>query len=176
MQSRPNASTSTLIEVKIWFTNKCMKDEMKKVALQQLSVGQLSKRSGIPISTLHFYETKGLIRSERNAGNQRRYPRHILRQLAIIRVAQSVGLSLAEIREHLKTLPQDGPPTAADWQRLSSEWSGELEEKIKMMTALKDKLTACIGCGCLSVTDCPLRNPDDRASNGGPGARAFDPH
>ena len=143
--------------------------------MQRFSVGQIAKRSGIPVSTLHFYESKGLIKSERNAGNQRRYPRHILRQLAIIRVAQSIGLSLAEIREHLKTLPLNEPPTAADWQRLSSQWTKELEAKIEMMTALKEKLTVCIGCGCLSVEDCPLRNPDDRAAALGPGARAFDP-
>lgn len=148
---------------------------MKKLAMQRLSVGQIAKRSGIPVSTLHFYEAKGLIKSERNAGNQRRYPRHILRQLAVIRVAQSLGLSLAEIKEHLDTLPHDGPPSAKDWKRLSSEWSRELEEKIEKMTALKEKLTVCIGCGCLSVADCPLRNPDDQAAQKGPGARAFDP-
>lgn len=146
-----------------------------KVASQLLSVGQMSKRSGVPISALHFYETKGLIRSARNAGNQRRYPRHMLRQLAIIRVAQSLGLSLAEIRAHLDTLPTDGPPTASDWERLSSEWGAKLDEKIDRLKALKEKLTVCIGCGCLSVADCPLRNPDDRAAELGPGARAFAP-
>ena len=146
-----------------------------KVTTELLSVGQIAARSGIPISTLHFYEAKGLIRSERNAGNQRRYPRYILRQLAVIRVAQSLGLSLAEIREHMATLPAAGLPTAADWRRLSSEWSRDLEEKIEKMTALKNKLTACIGCGCLSAEECPLRNPDDQAAKLGPGARAFDP-
>lgn len=148
---------------------------MQKAALQLLSVGQISARSGIPVSTLHFYETKGLIKSERNAGNQRRYPRHILRQLAVIRVAQSLGISLAEIREHLEDLPHDGPPTAADWKRLSSRWCEDLQSRIEKMVALKEKLTVCIGCGCLSVKDCPLRNPDDRAAKLGPGARAFDP-
>ncbi len=143
--------------------------------MQLLSVGKIAERSGIPVSTLHFYETKGLIKSERSAGNQRRYPRHILRQLAIIKVAQSLGLSLTEIQEHLDTLPHDKLPTAADWKRLSSEWSRDLGEKIAKMTALKEKLTSCIGCGCLSVNDCPLRNPDDFAATKGPGARAFDP-
>ena len=146
-----------------------------KAATQLLSVGQISKRSGIPVSTLHFYETKGLIKSERNAGNQRRYPRHILRQLAVIRVAQSLGLSLGEIRQHLGTLPDNAPATAADWRRISSEWRRDLEERIEKLIALKEKLTVCIGCGCLSVEDCPLRNPDDRAADKGPGARAFDP-
>ena len=142
--------------------------------MQRLSIGDISKRSGIPISTLHFYESKGLIKSQRSAGNQRRYPRHILRQLALIKVAQGLGLSLVEIKEHLQTLPSQGPPTADDWKRLSSEWSRQLDAKIAQMTALRDKLTACIGCGCLSVEDCPLRNPDDQAAQYGPGARAFD--
>lgn len=144
-------------------------------AMEQLSVGQIAKRSGIPVSTLHFYEKKGLIASQRNAGNQRRYPRHILRQLAVIRVAQSLGLSLSEIRENLDTLPHNGPPSAADWKRLSAKWHEDLDQRIQKMTALRDSLTSCIGCGCLSVKDCPLRNPDDRAAKGGPGARAFDP-
>ncbi len=144
-------------------------------ALEQLSVGQIAKRSGVPVSTLHFYETKGLIRSERNAGNQRRYPRHILRQLAIIRVAQSLGISLAEIRDHLATLPRDASPSASDWLRLSSQWREHLDLKIQQMVALRDNLNSCIGCGCLSVKGCPLRNPGDRAAAGGPGARAFDP-
>ena len=150
-------------------------DKCAKAATQRLSVGEIAKRSGIPVSTLHFYESKGLINSERNAGNQRRYPRYILRQLAVIRVAQSVGLSLAEIRSHLDALPGDGAPTAEDWQTLSSAWRADLEERIAKMTTLKDKLTACIGCGCLSAKDCPMRNPDDHAAALGPGARAFDP-
>lgn len=150
-------------------------EKYAKAAAQRLSVGDIAKRSGIPVSTLHFYESKGLIRSERNAGNQRRYPRYILRQLAVIRVAQSVGLSLAEIRSHLDALPGDGAPTAEDWQTLSSAWRADLEERIAKMTTLKDKLTACIGCGCLSAKDCPMRNPDDHAAALGPGARAFDP-
>jgi len=146
-----------------------------KTATAWLSVGQIAKRSGVAISTLHFYENKGLIKSERNAGNQRRYPRHILRRLAVIRIAQRLGFSLSEIRENLATLPDDGPPTSADWRRLSSRWRKDLESKIEQMNALKDKLTVCIGCGCLSVKDCPLRNPDDEAAKSGPGARAFDP-
>ena len=117
-----------------------MEKSPPKVAMQMLSVGQISQRSGIPVSTLHFYETKGLIRSRRNAGNQRRYPRHILRQLAVIKVAQSLGLSLSEIREHMETLPQDAPPSAADWNRLSSIWREELEARIAQ---LKDGIAAC---------------------------------
>ncbi len=147
----------------------------KSRAMERLSVGQIAARSGIPVSTLHFHESKGLIESERNAGNQRRYPRHVLRRLAVIRVAQSLGISLGEIGDHLQTLPHDGSPSAADWKRLSSHWREDLEERILKMTALRDKLTGCIGCGCLSVKECPLRNPDDRAATRGPGARAFDP-
>lgn len=146
-----------------------------KTATAWLSVGQIAKRSGVAISTLHFYENKGLIKSERNAGNQRRFQRHILRRLAVIRIAQRLGFTLLEIRENLATLPENGPPTSADWQRLSSRWQKDLENRIEQMNALKDKLTVCIGCGCLSVEDCPLRNPDDEASKAGPGARAFDP-
>lgn len=143
--------------------------------MEALSVGQVSDRSGIPISTLHFYEKKGLIQSRRNAGNQRRFPRHTLRRLAVIRIAQSLGISLAEIRENLANLPHDHPPTTADWKKLSSKWQAHLDSRIQQMTTLRDKLTTCIGCGCLSVKDCPLRNPEDRAADKGPGARAFDP-
>ena len=142
---------------------------------ESLSVGQVSERSGVPISTLHFYEKKGLIRSSRNAGNQRRFPRHTLRRLAVIRIAQSLGISLAEIRENLAELPHGHPPTAADWERLSVKWRTRLDSRIQQMIALRDKLNTCIGCGCLSVKDCPLRNPDDLAATLGPGARAFDP-
>ncbi len=152
-----------------------MKNQKAKTPTQMLSVGEISKRSGIPVSTLHFYETKGLIFSERNAGNQRRYPRHILRQLAVIRVAQSLGISLGDIRDHIASLPHQGPPTAADWESMSTAWARDLEQRIAKLVALKEKLTACIGCGCLSVEECPLRNPDDQAAKMGPGARAFDP-
>ena len=152
-----------------------MDNETKAVATQLLSVGQIARRSGIPVSTLHFYETKGLIQSQRTAANQRRYQRHILRQLALIKVAQSLGMSLEDIRHQLSTLPADGPPSAEDWERLSSCWRQQLDQKIETMKALRDKLTECIGCGCLSVKDCPLRNPQDRAAALGPGARAFDP-
>lgn len=148
---------------------------IRKQSTERLSVGQIAKRSGIPVSTLHFYEAKGLIKSERNAGNQRRYPRYVLRLLAVIRVAQSLGVSLADIRSHLDTLPHNGVPTAADWRRLSSRWHEDLDQRIQKMVALRDSLTSCIGCGCLSIKDCPLRNPDDQVSKSGPGARAFDP-
>ena len=139
-----------------------------------LSVGQIAERSGLAISTLHFYEKKGLIRSERNAANQRRYPRYVLRMLAVIRIAQSLGIPLSEIRENLDTLPSSRPPNASDWKRLSSKWYKKLDHRIEQMTILRDQLAGCIGCGCLSVSECPLRNPDDQASKSGAGPRAFD--
>ena len=139
-----------------------------------LSVGQIAERSGLAISTLHFYEQKGLIRSERNAANQRRYPRYVLRMLAVIRIAQSLGISLSEIRESLDTLPSSRPPNASDWKRLSSKWHAKLDHRIEQLTILRDQLAGCIGCGCLSVKECPLRNPDDQASKSGAGPQAFD--
>ncbi|MCB1615120.1 MAG: redox-sensitive transcriptional activator SoxR [Pseudomonadales bacterium] len=151
-----------------------MKKDEKKTPSQLLSIGQVSKRSGVPISTLHFYETKGLITSQRNSGNQRRYPRHILRQLAVIRVAQGLGISLSDIREHIDKLPHNAPATATDWERMSSIWAKDLDERIARLTTLKNKLSVCIGCGCLSIDDCPLRNPDDRAAEFCSGAPSLD--
>ncbi len=139
----------------------------------ELSIGQVSRRTGVPISTLHFYEARGLIESRRTAGNQRRYPRSVLRLIAIIRVAQKTGIALAEIRERLHHLPRDRAVTATDWASLSTEWRGALDERISLLTRLRDQLSGCIGCGCLSLTACPLWNPDDGAAKEGPGARLF---
>jgi MerR family redox-sensitive transcriptional activator SoxR len=139
-----------------------------------LSVGELAKRSGVTVSALHFYEAKGLIRSLRTQGNQRRYPREVLRRVSIIKVAQRVGVPLASIHEALNTLPEDRAPTAAEWRRLSSKWKGELDERIAKLTRLRDQLDQCIGCGCLSMRNCWLRNPWDRLAKDGSGPRLLE--
>ncbi|HET7086052.1 MAG TPA: redox-sensitive transcriptional activator SoxR [Rhizomicrobium sp.] len=137
----------------------------------ELGVGEVARRSGVSVSTLHFYEAEGLIRSWRSSGNQRRYPRGVLRRIAVIKVAQKTGLPLKEIAGALAALPQDHPPTAADWSRMSNRWKADLDARIERLTALRDQLNDCIGCGCLSLTVCPLRNPADRLARQGPGAR-----
>lgn len=141
----------------------------------ELSVGEVARRSGLAVSALHFYEAEGLIRSRRNAGNQRRYPREVLRRVAIIKVAQRTGIPLKTIREAFKSLPQERTPTAADWSRLSAAWKEELERRIDRLTRLRDHLNDCIGCGCLSVQSCPLHNPWDELGKQGPGPRLLDP-
>ena len=122
-------------------------------------------------SALRFYETKGLIESERTDGNQRRYPRAVLRRVALIRAGQEVGLSLAELTEALERLPHDKTPTKADWERLSRSWRSRLDTQIEELIALRDDLTDCIGCGCLSLKSCAIFNPGDAASNLGTGPR-----
>lgn len=141
----------------------------------ELSVGEVARRSGLAVSALHFYEAEGLIRSHRTQGNQRRYAREVLRRVAIIKVAQRAGIPLKTIREAFKALPQERTPTVADWTRLSSAWKQELERRIDRLTRLRDHLNGCIGCGCLSVRDCPLHNPLDRLAEEGPGPRLLDP-
>ncbi|MDD0842894.1 redox-sensitive transcriptional activator SoxR [Pseudomonas sp. Gutcm_11s] len=138
--------------------------------VRDLSVGELARRSGVAVSALHFYEAKGLIVSARNAGNQRRYPREALRRVAVIKVAQRVGIPLAEIAEALSSLPQGRNPTAADWAALSARWREDLEQRIAKLQLLRDQLDGCIGCGCLSLEACPLRNPGDQLAEQGPGA------
>ncbi|BCI70128.1 redox-sensitive transcriptional activator SoxR [Sphingomonas paucimobilis] len=140
----------------------------------ELSVGEVARRAGVPVSTLHFYEAQGLIESRRTKGNQRRYVRSVLRLIAIIRVAQRAGVPLARIRARLDRLPRDRPVTTADWSMLSADWRAELDERIKLLSRLRDQMDSCIGCGCLSISECPLRNPEDIAGNYGAGARAFD--
>ncbi len=135
-----------------------------------ITIGELSARSGVATSALRFYEQRGLIRSERTAGNQRRYARSQLRRVAFVRAAQRVGLSIDEIREALSTLPDNRTPTKADWARLSRNWESRLDERIRELEALKTKLTSCIGCGCLSLRRCALSNPDDVVAARGPGA------
>ncbi len=134
-----------------------------------LSVGEVARRSGVPVSTLHFYEAKGLISSSRTDGNQRRYARDVLRRVAFIRVAQRVGISLADIEAVLATLPVTAAPSRADWARLSAAWRADLDERMAQLKKLRDTLDDCIGCGCLSIDRCRLRNPLDKLAAKGPG-------
>ncbi|MGA5167886.1 MULTISPECIES: redox-sensitive transcriptional activator SoxR [Streptomyces] len=129
--------------------------------IHELTVGQLSARSGAAVSALHFYESKGLISSRRTSGNQRRYSRDALRRVAFVRAAQRVGIPLATIRDALAELPEERTPTREDWARLSETWRAELDERIDQLSRLRDHLTDCIGCGCLSLKTCVLSNPDD---------------
>ncbi|ERP91432.1 MAG: redox-sensitive transcriptional activator SoxR [Alcanivoracaceae bacterium] len=134
-----------------------------------LTVGEVAERSGVAVSALHFYETKGLIQSQRSAGNQRRYHRDVLRRVAVIKVAQRIGIPLAEIAGALSELPDGRTPTARDWKRLSARWRVQLDERINDLTVLRHQLDQCIGCGCLSIKACRLRNPCDELSEKGPG-------
>ncbi|HET6857623.1 MAG TPA: redox-sensitive transcriptional activator SoxR [Streptomyces sp.] len=129
--------------------------------IHELTVGQLSARSGAAVSALHFYESKGLISSRRTSGNQRRYDRDALRRVAFVRAAQRVGIPLATIRDALSELPEERTPNHDDWARLSELWRSELDERIKQLGRLRDHLSDCIGCGCLSLENCVLSNPDD---------------
>lgn len=138
-----------------------------------LTVGELSKRSGVAVSALHFYERQGLIASERTAGNQRRYRRDTLRRVAFIRVSQRVGVPLADIRDALASLPDGRTPTKRDWERLSRLWRRELDERIRDLEHLRNDLTGCIGCGCLSLRTCALQNPSDELGAGGAGPRRW---
>ena len=147
----------------------------KKVTASDLSVGALAARSGLPVSTIHYYDSLGLIWSWRNAGNHRRYDRAMLRRVAIIKVAQKLGMPLAEIQAALDTLPKERTPTARDWTRMSSTWAAQLTERIETLTKLRDQMDHCIGCGCLSIKNCPLYNPDDTLGEDGPGPRRLDP-
>lgn len=136
-----------------------------------LSIGEFSARSGVAPSALRFYETKGLLHSERSTGGQRRYHRDELRRVSFVLAAQQVGLSLEEIAEALASLPDNRVPTKTDWARLSKSWAPRLDRQIAMLERLRDRLTACIGCGCLSMKVCALYNPDDLAGRAGPGPR-----
>lgn len=139
-----------------------------------LSVGEVARRSGVAVSTLHFYEAKGLIRSLRTEGNQRRYPRGVLRRVAVIKVAQRTGIPLAAIQAALARLPDGRAPTAEDWAELSRAWRAELDERIRKLGQLRDQLDDCIGCGCLSLKACPLRNPQDMLGAQGSGPRLLE--
>lgn len=139
--------------------------------MTELTVGQLSERSGVAVSALHFYESKGLITSRRTTGNQRRYARDVLRRVSFIRLSQRVGIPLNDIREALALLPAERTPTRADWARLSAAWRGDLDARIARLQQLRDDLTDCIGCGCLSLRSCRLANPGDVLAAQGPGPR-----
>jgi MerR family redox-sensitive transcriptional activator SoxR len=134
-----------------------------------LSVGAVAKRCGVAVSALHFYESKGLIHSTRNAGNQRRYHKEVLRRVSVIKAAQKMGISLAEIASQFETLPSHRAPSQQDWSRMSRRWQASLDERIAYLERLRDYLTGCIGCGCLSMKVCPLYNEDDRLAVIGPG-------
>jgi MerR family redox-sensitive transcriptional activator SoxR len=144
--------------------------------MELLSIGVVAARSGTAASALRYYENQGLLPpAVRTTGGARRYPRTVLRRLAVIRAARNVGLSLPEIRTALATLPEDRPPTVQDWARLSRDWRNRLDEQISALTELRDGLTSCIGCGCLSLARCALINPGDAAAAEGPGARRLPP-
>jgi MerR family transcriptional regulator, redox-sensitive transcriptional activator SoxR len=143
--------------------------------VELLAIGEVAGRSGIAPSALRYYEEQGLITASRTAGGARRYPRSVLRRLAIIRAGRNVGLTLPEIRAALESLPADRPPTTTDWARLSEGWRARLDEQIAALERLRDGLTSCIGCGCLSLDRCALSNPGDMAAGGGPGARWLPP-
>jgi MerR family redox-sensitive transcriptional activator SoxR len=139
-----------------------------------LSAGQLAARSGVAVSTIHFYEAKGLVRGWRSAGNQRRYSRDVLRRVAIIKVAQRLGLPLSMIKQAIDSLPGGRTPTAKDWKRLSAKWRKELDRRIALLQRLRGQLDSCIGCGCLSLKICQLRNPGDTVSGQGSGPRLME--
>ncbi|HLS62196.1 MAG TPA: redox-sensitive transcriptional activator SoxR [Ruania sp.] len=137
----------------------------------ELTVGEVAARSGVSVSALHFYERSGLIAARRTSGNQRRYRRDVLRRVALIRVAQRVGIPLADIRSALAELPDGRTPTRRDWQQLSERWQAELDERIHRLQQLRDSFTDCIGCGCLSIDRCALANPRDALAAHGAGPR-----
>jgi MerR family redox-sensitive transcriptional activator SoxR len=136
-----------------------------------LTIGEIAHRSGVAASALRFYEDKGLIRSERAGSGHRRFPRAVLRRIAFIVFAQRIGMTLEEIGAELAKLPEDRVPQGSDWARLSSRWTRRIDERIELLERLRESLTGCIGCGCLSLDRCRLANPGDRVSRRGPGPR-----
>jgi MerR family redox-sensitive transcriptional activator SoxR len=141
------------------------------VEVKRFTVGEIAQRAGVATSALRFYEDHGLIHAERNAAGHRRYHADVLRRVSFIRTAQRVGLSLAEIRSALESLPDHRTPTAADWERLAAAWRPRLDEQIAVLTRMREQLDECIGCGCLSLSACGLWNPDDIAAELGTGPR-----
>lgn len=136
-----------------------------------LTIGETARRSGVATSTLRFYETRGLIKPQRGLGNQRRYHRSMLRRISLVRVAQSLGLSLKEIGQAFEALPDTRTPTKRDWEKLSTQWRDQLDNRIAKLQKLREQLTGCIGCGCLSLRRCALYNAGDRAAAFGSGPR-----
>ena len=149
------------------------KNIMSNIKRELLTIGQMAKRCGVSPSALRFYESRGLIQSIRGKGNQRRYARAMLRKVSIIRIAQTLGLSLVEIAEAFESLPRQRTPTKKDWQKLSREWQDQLEQRIAGLQSIRDQLSACIGCGCLSLKQCSLYNPNDYRAGEGPGPRVL---
>ncbi len=139
-----------------------------------LSPGDVAKRTGVAVSALHFYESKGLIRNTRNSGNQRRYKRDVLRYVAIIKIAQRLGIPLSTIGDSFSVLPENHTLGPKDWKHFTTQWREELDKRIHAMEALRDQLNGCIGCGCMSLRDCPLRNPGDKLGEEGTGARLLE--
>ncbi len=135
----------------------------------RLTIGEMASRSGVRTSTLRYYEERGLISSERTAGGQRRFARETVRRVAVIRAAQILGLTLEEIRRALNDLPRGRTPNRHDWERLSQTWRSSLDGRIAELEALRDRLSGCIGCGCLSLENCGIFNPGDRAADAGSG-------
>lgn len=142
----------------------------KTIEDAKLSVGQVAKRAGVNVSTLHFYEDKGLIRSWRNSGNQRRYKPEVLRRIAVIKAAQKMGISLEEVKQAFASLPNNRTPTTDDWDMLAKGWRILLEKRIAYLERLNGLITGCIGCGCLSMKSCPMYNPEDELAKQGDGA------
>jgi MerR family transcriptional regulator, redox-sensitive transcriptional activator SoxR len=140
------------------------------VASAELSIGEVAARSGVAPSAIRFYEAQGLLAPRRTSGNQRRYDRAVLRRIALIQAGRAAGIPLERIRAALDSLPAGRTPTRRDWDRFSRRWRRDLEERIATLEALRDRLTTCIGCGCLSIDRCELLNPDDEAREAGPGA------
>jgi MerR family transcriptional regulator, redox-sensitive transcriptional activator SoxR len=166
------ANTSTPLEVK---RHMPMRKQLPSPTNSTLKIGEVALRSGMAVSAIHFYESLGLIKSWRTGGNQRRYARDVLRRLAIIKAAQRVGIPLSVVRNAFQALPKGRTPTAKDWAAMSSRWRAELDERIVRLTRLRDELTRCIGCGCLSLRSCPLYNPGDKLGQQGPGAMLLNP-
>lgn len=146
---------------------------MSKPVIRDLSVGEMADRAGVAVSTLHYYEAEGLIESWRTPANHRRYDRSELRRVAIIRIAQSLGISLAEVRDVLDRVPRGQVVSAKSWQDAAAPWAEALDDRIELLLRLRDTLGHCIGCGCLSVENCPLYNKNDALAANGPGARRW---
>jgi MerR family transcriptional regulator, redox-sensitive transcriptional activator SoxR len=157
------------LQPQVHLKSRCYGTNMRTTDM--ISIGEVARRSGVSASALRFYEEIGLVRSERTAGGHRVYPRHVLRRLSVIRIAQRLGLTLDEIRDALSVLPAERAPTRVEWERMSRTWRRGLDERIAALERLRNDLTGCIGCGCLSLQRCRLYNPDDVAAARGTGAR-----
>jgi len=151
-----------------------MKKEQPINFERSLTVGEIAHRAGVPVSTIHFYESKGLITSTRSHGNQRRFAAVMLRYIAVIKVAQRVGIALEDIKQMFSRYPAGSKLTMAQWRDMSSHWRERLDRRITLLARLRDELDTCIGCGCLSLDKCPLHNPRDKLGREGPGARILE--